>query len=172
VIEKSTRGSRFLLHFALFLSLASLFVIIACSQQSAKAQIEKRGIPYSQDSYLFQVSRGDKDIVALFLKAGMDVNASDQHGHTALMIASYMGHTNLAKFLLEKGANINARSNEGDTALMEAIYSGHNDTVQLLIEKGADVNARSNGGLSPLMLAGAVGNPEVADALRKAGARQ
>ena len=58
------------------------------------------------------------------------------HGQTALMFASYYGHTELARLLLTNGADVNADF-EGDTALTWAKQKGHAEIVNLLIASGA-----------------------------------
>ncbi|KAL6828936.1 ankyrin repeat-containing domain protein [Trichoderma sp. SZMC 28015] len=68
-------------------------------------------------------------------------------GHfTDLMIASYCGHTVVAKLCLENGADIEARDTvHTRTPLSWASTEGRNDIVKLLIEKGADIDANERG---------------------------
>jgi len=172
VAAKKMKVSQELLYGLLFLFIAPCMLTACQGKESYRKQLAQRGTAFSPDSFMVQVSRGDKETVALFVKAGMDLNARDQKGWTALMIASLQGFTDLARYLIDKGADVNARNTDGYTALMEAVYKGHSETVRLLIEKRADVNARSDGGLTSLMIASAVGRADIAEALRKAGARE
>ncbi|QYS97701.1 Serine/threonine-protein phosphatase 6 regulatory ankyrin repeat subunit B [Trichoderma simmonsii] len=72
---------------------------------------------------------------------------------TDLMIASYCGHTIVAKLCLENGADIEARDTvHTRTPLLWAATGGQDDVVKLLIEKGADVNANEHG-RTPLLWA-------------------
>jgi ankyrin repeat protein len=58
-----------------------------------------------------------------------------------------------------------------ESGLIEAVLLGRIDTVRSLISTGADVNVIDRGQGSPLEIAERAGNAELADLLRKAGAR-
>jgi ankyrin repeat protein len=47
---------------------------------------------------------GHLNVVKLLIEEGADVNARDDAGLTALMIALGRGHTDVAQFLIEAGA--------------------------------------------------------------------
>jgi ankyrin repeat protein len=80
---------------------------------------------------------GNTAEVRSLLDAGIEVNATDNVGYTALMWASGMGHPEVAKLLIETGADINAQNNNGRTALMHASQAGHTEIVELLKRAGA-----------------------------------
>ena len=84
---------------------------------------------------------------------GDNVNAKDANGWTALIRASWDGHTEIVATLLEKGADVNAKDAKGSTALMKASLNGHTIVVSILLEKGADVNAKDNNRSTALMKA-------------------
>lgn len=84
---------------------------------------------------------GDLDNVKLHVKNGTDVNARDDDGITALMVAAMCSHPELISYLISKGARIDARTDsKGYTALHLATRVGNLNTVKLLVEGGADVN--------------------------------
>ena len=89
----------------------------------------------------------------------------------ALKAAAVKGDTDAVKALLDKGTKVDARDEDGGTALGHAVWFGHVETVRLLIDRGADVNAKKRDGLTPLQLANASNHPEIAEVLKKAGAR-
>jgi ankyrin repeat protein len=93
-------------------------------------------------------------------------------GWTPLMFAAVKGHDEIARMLLDKGANVNASSENGTTALMLAAKEGNLDTVLLLIERGAGLNLRNLAGATALGLALEGGRKNVAAALIRAGAEQ
>ena len=75
--------------------------------------------------------------VKLLLITGVDVNAIDGEGRTALMYAAQNGHTEVVeKLLKQKNINVNAQDNEDISALMYAAMNEHEDIVNLLINKG------------------------------------
>jgi len=52
------------------------------------------------------------EVVQLLLKAGANLNSSDNFGWTALMYASHYGHVEVVQLLLNAGANPNAVNND------------------------------------------------------------
>jgi ankyrin repeat protein len=63
---------------------------------------------------------GQLDRVELLLAGGVDVNAQDKLGWTALMYASANGQKDTVELLLAKGADVNAQDEYGRTVLMLA----------------------------------------------------
>jgi len=114
-------------------------------------------------SLLRSVEEGDIQAVQRALKNGANVNAKNSEGEleglTALMIASFKGHTEVAELLITRGAHINTRiseSNEfaeGTTTLMLATIMGRVHIVKLLLESGANVNAEDGDGRTALSYA-------------------
>jgi ankyrin repeat protein len=88
--------------------------------------------------------RGDTTQVQQLLDKGVDVNAKDSNGETALMEAAGNGHTEVVKQLLAKGADVNAKSSYGYTALLYAADKGHTECVGLLLDGGANINVQSS----------------------------
>ena len=115
-------------------------------------------------------ARGDTDTVETLLDAGVDVNAKDNEGWTALMWAAQSGHTATVHVLLDAGADANATRDNGATALLVAALEGNRATVQALLDAGADVNAKRNNGGTALMIAASAGHTATVQALLDAGA--
>jgi peptidoglycan/LPS O-acetylase OafA/YrhL len=57
-----------------------------------------------------------KEIVALLLEKGAEVNRASRDGGTALHAAAFLGREAVVKLLLEKGADANLRNQNGQTA--------------------------------------------------------
>ena len=57
------------------------------------------------------------ELVKLLLAKGADVNAVDDQGNTALMLAANAGEFQIVASLIDAGANVNAKNKEGLTAL-------------------------------------------------------
>jgi ankyrin repeat protein len=91
------------------------------------------------------VRRGDATTVRALLGTGLDVDARDRHGQTALMLAAQRGHGELTALLIEAGADLNVAAKYNLTALMLAIVAGHATVARLLVRAGADLDVRGAG---------------------------
>lgn len=97
------------------------------------------------------------EAIAFSMSLGLDINASNKDGETALHAATYHAANPLIQFLVEKGANLNAVNAQKQTPLL--ISQGHLvccttfvrqvGTEELLLKLGADQTAgqRLNFGL-------------------------
>jgi ankyrin repeat protein len=117
-----------------------------------------------QEDNLFKaVNDNNLDKVKEALDKGADVNAKTNVGYdagsTALLIASYKGHTKIVEMLLAAGADVHAKDKWGFTALIKPSES---EIVEMLLAAGADVNAKNNWGYTALIMSSGYGaNPEV-----------
>ena len=68
------------------------------------------------------------------------LNTVDDRGSTPLLLTTYYGHLEVAKFLLEQGAEVDAKDSSGNTALMGVCFKGFENIAQLLVKSGANVN--------------------------------
>lgn len=97
---------------------------------------------------------GTLTIVENLIDQGLDINATDNNGWTALMHASYEGHLNVMKALLGAGANMDTKEPEhGFTALTLGILGSKYDVVQALLDAGADTEVTDKYGNTPLIRA-------------------
>jgi len=91
-----------------------------------------------QDAALIEaVVKNDLTQVQSLLEKGVDVNAKDNVGVSALIGTSFEGHLDVAKLLVEKGADVNIKSTNGDTALLAASAKDHTKIMELLKAHGA-----------------------------------
>ncbi len=103
--------------------------------------------------------------------AGIDVvNARDEYGDTALIVAARNGRTGIVKELLQvKGIEVNARREHGKTALMHAAKNGKIEMVKnLLNAQGIDLDVVDKYGKSALMYAEEESHTEIALMIRNA----
>jgi len=110
---------------------------------------------------------GNLGAVSEILSDGVDVDAANAYGTTALIRAVAAGRTQIVSLLLERGANPNGTRNDGFTPLLLAAFFGHADIVKNLIEYGANSKATSRFGTSAQMWACARTFHTVADYLEK-----
>ncbi|MCY4612209.1 MAG: SUMF1/EgtB/PvdO family nonheme iron enzyme [Nitrospira sp.] len=80
------------------------------------------------------------------LAAGMDVNARDDRGWTALMYVVNMGDVLLLEPLLQAKADVNLLAPDGATALFMAAAHGHSELISVLMKAGADPTIKGPGG--------------------------
>ena len=152
------------------LSMAVLLAGCSNSPEDAKKELADKKIQYNEQSFVKAIEDQKKDIVELFIEAGMSPNVTTANG-TPLVTAAATGNVEMVKFLVEKGADVNSKSKDkGElTPLFAAILGGGKDkdkqeTVKFLLDKGADVNARfaSKGfEATPLMMAAAEKDTEI-----------
>jgi len=131
------------------------------------------GYGYPNETALhWAASEGDKDLVALLIENGADVNAKDHNGVTPLHAALLNGRESseqVVDLLLAKGARVNEKDDHGATPLHEAAVYDEMSAAVALLAAGADVNAQDNQGQTPLDLAKAYNYTELANLLRQHG---
>lgn len=138
------------------------------------------------------------EVVKLLLTRGADPNARTANGHTpfrtvaysysglsglvdifrqhgatvTLLEAAVLNNTNEIRRLIDQGANIEIRDRFGFTPLMRAASRDNMEAAKILIDEGADVNAKNGDGEALLKLTVKWGYNDLADLLRKHGARE
>ncbi len=89
-------------------------------------------------------------IPKILAEAGVDVNAQNQAGDTALHIAAKNGLVGVIATLMGSGAQINSKNFEGDTPLHKVGKVMTRACAQILLSYGADVDAKNNEGMTPI----------------------
>ena len=144
-------------------------ILVSCMRgEDYRKIIEKKGMQFTQESFLKEVKAGSREHVELFIKAGIDINSRDKDGSTALMVASERGDVQMAQLLIQNGADVNAKNIDGYTALMYVAYKGNLAIAELLIKNKADVNARDKDGWTALRYASIQGRNDIIKLLTKA----
>ena len=118
------------------------------------------------------VMRGDSSRVRLLIKQGLDVNAAQPDGMTALHWASQRGDAAGAQMLMYAGARVDAVTRNGNyTPLHLAARNGRATVVKALLSAGANVNAMTTtGAASALHFAASNGDSATVTALLDKGA--
>ena len=118
-----------------------------------RAGVDPRAVNNKGQTPLFH--RLSLEDIQTFTRHGVNVNAQDSHGNTALMYL--VGKSNPGgnlKALLKAGANPNLKNNDGNTVLHLGFAK---DTASLnetrsLLEGGADPNIKNKAGETPMQL--------------------
>ncbi len=165
----------------IFIVFTGVVFSYACENKSSKSVKEK----ISGESVKTQKTKKTVDMQA-FREAALNgrvqkvkeilpdlknVDAADENGNTALMLAGYNGHTEIVRLLLDHDADINHFNPEGRNVLMYTASGPYPETVELLLDRGAELNRADKGEhFTALMWAAAEGNMEVVKVLLKHGA--
>ena len=105
--------------------------------------------------------QGDREVVRALLQQGLDVNAAQGGGTTALHWAARANDVAMAEMLLYAGANVRATTRLGaHTPLLFASKHGNASMVETLLAAGADANDATTTGATALMFASASGSVE------------
>jgi ankyrin repeat protein len=87
-----------------------------------------------------------EEILSLFLYLGVNLEAHDVDGATALMLASTYATSRVCTMLLDKGANVDTRDVFGHSAVWAATFSNRHSNLQLLVHRGASLNCLDEDG--------------------------
>ena len=71
-------------------------------------------------------------------------NFQNHYGDSALILAAWYGHLDIAKLLLDVNADVDIANCDGNTALNCAAYRGHHSMVELLLVEGSEVDVQDN----------------------------
>jgi ankyrin repeat protein len=117
------------------------------------------------------VTGGDVETVRRLLRSGVDIDALDRYGQSALMLAAHRGHQAVVETLIADGADLDVTAKYGLSALMLAVVAGHGAIAQVLARAGANLSLEGSGapgfaGKTACDLAVAGGMTELYAALR------
>jgi uncharacterized protein len=114
--------------------------------------------------------RSEGAVLRALLQKGVNVNAAEADGTTALHWASYRDDIESAGLLIRAGAKVNAANDLGVTPLWTASLNGSEAMVRRLLDAGANPNAALLAGETPVMVAARSGKPRVVELLIAKGA--
>ena len=107
------------------------------------------------DDLITAVKAGDANAVESMIKQGVDVDAPEANGTTALHWAVYQQDAPLVKRLLEAHAKVSVVNQFGSTPMQEAALTGNAEIIKMLLTAGADVESANAEGQTALMVGGA-----------------
>lgn len=85
--------------------------------------------------FLFEISKGNFEVVNELLFLGLDLNCVDGYGSNALHHSAYNNNVEALKFLTNKNINLNQINNYGHSALFTSVISKSHNAYEFLINK-------------------------------------
>ncbi|PIN07828.1 hypothetical protein CDL12_19597 [Handroanthus impetiginosus] len=96
---------------------------------------------------------GEFYLVNSLLKHGLDINAPDKDGLTAIHRAILGKKQAVFNFLLRESANPFVRDSEGATLMHYAVFTASSQMIKILLLYNVDINLQDDEGWTPLHLA-------------------
>lgn len=101
----------------------------------------------------------DIELIKILLNKGVNLNAQDKDGNTALIECTKSSAKKCVELLVKHRADTNIKNNDGDTALtlisgkfVADFHTASLDVLSILIKHGADINAKDSEGQTPLII--------------------
>lgn len=111
--------------------------------EAAQQLLKLRGYEFNERSYLAAAQAGDILAINAFFDAGINPNAQDDDGRTALVLAAVRGNLGVVNALLAHNVDVNVKDKNGYTALTHAVDAKQEDVVDTLLNRTElDPNAR------------------------------
>ena len=104
------------------------------------AELSLLGADNETSKLMESVEKNHIDTVRALLQAGAEVNARNEMGVTALMVAARNGNPETIEALLDGGADVNAETEYGGSALRIATMENYVPATMLLLRAGADTH--------------------------------
>lgn len=112
-----------------------------------------------------------EEMISHLISRGLDVNLSNDQGHSPLFLACDLEKSEHVECLLYHQADVNTVEPSGKTALMEACGRDNAQIVNILLDRNADTAAKDNRGLTALEVACLSGFINNVRALLRKGAK-
>ncbi|MBP2846992.1 ankyrin repeat domain-containing protein [Dickeya oryzae] len=132
---------------------------------------DERQVQNQLNQYLWDAARtGNDAVLKEFISAGYNLNARDEKGYTAIILAAYHGHYDTVSLLLNHGADPCLQDSRGNTALMGAVFKGELKIAHALLNAKCSPDTRNNAGQTAAMYASLFQRTEILKALQEKGA--
>jgi hypothetical protein len=109
-------------------------------------QLEVQAV--QEDKLLVAAKNANLDAAVEALSEDAFIDAEDEHGNTALVLAAQQGSKRLLKELMRRGATLNHQNHAGCTALHYLFAYSHRELGDYLLAKGADDALLNSEGLT------------------------
>ncbi|SDC59330.1 hypothetical protein SAMN05428987_1936 [Paenibacillus sp. CF095] len=119
--------------------ISSMLIVQGCVPEMRNdSNVEEKAMTSADEQLFKAVEDSDTERIEQMIQAGANINAQDQSGRTAIMIATYNNDSTSAKVLIEAGADVNIQDDMKNTPFLYAGAEGYLDILKLTIEAGAD----------------------------------
>ncbi len=136
------------------------------------ADVNMRTYPDDQTMLMLAAIAGDERQIEEIIKLGVDIDAVDKKGYSALMHAVYLTREKALQSLIRLGADLDIQDiDKHQTALIHAAENEYVDSCELLIAAGADTSVKDLYGGTALSRAKATGNKRIIEMLERTGAK-
>ena len=129
------------------------------------AGIARMSSAQSANDLIAAAARGEAAEVRRLIAAGAAIDARDQRGSTALLVATRANRVDAARVLIEAGADVNAKDDIHDSPYLYAGAEGHLEILLLTLAHGADLRSVNRYGGTALIPAAHHGHVETVKAL-------
>jgi ankyrin repeat protein len=113
--------------------------------------------------------QNDVTTVRKLLAEGVEIDARDGNGATALLIATHGNKIEAARALIDAGADVNAKNDIEDSPYLYAGARGHLEILKMTLAHGADLGSTNRYGGTALIPASERGHVETVRTLIDAG---
>ncbi|KUJ10537.1 ankyrin [Mollisia scopiformis] len=143
---------------------------IGLAEQNTQFAISSQALEQIQELFVFASRRGRLTAVKLLSELpGVDINAKDKWGRTAMVYAIDNGHLDTLEYLIEvMEKDSTSASWDSSSYLMAAARQGYSKIVSRLIDSGADITAETTSESTALAYAASNGHLETVEILLQA----
>jgi len=152
---------------------ANANTVIHCLSRFITETLRVKEFP---ESILCEMLDQTRLLISECLSRGVDINAPNADGNTALHFAP-AEHRTFVEFLIQQGSNPAAKNKNGDTPFMALCASMKEDAIVVstsfvltLLKSGVDIHTKNNDGVTALHVAVKTNNVHLVDYLLRAGA--
>ncbi|XP_044726615.1 serine/threonine-protein phosphatase 6 regulatory ankyrin repeat subunit B-like [Chrysoperla carnea] len=164
-VDAKTPGGSTPLHFAVYNGYSQVVEVLL--EYNANVNVREKT---SLETPLHKSARSKNvEICEMLLNKGVDVDAGERNGLTALHIVTQEGSNDIVKLLLERGAEVDSKTKYNITPLYFSAQRGQQEIIETLLKFGADINCRNMDGNRALHIASQFGHVKVVTTLLEYG---
>lgn len=121
-----------------------LFGLLLIQSVDTAAKTDVFANPKKVELFLQSAKSGDTEQVKNLIKQGINANAKDDAGNTALFYAVRSNNYETIEFLIDAGAKTEIFNDNGNSPLTMAVVMGNMDAVKALLTNGANPNFKND----------------------------